>query len=349
MDSQTPVLLWNSDSWDTAAKTLQLYRLTKGSVTTYSWETEQHATIRELCYLGYVLDTSSSSDIDWVARVAAEASDSDTNMGITAANTTCKNYTDINSGAVTAMYDAPFMKYLGLLNTSTAIFGGGQTGKVQEEYLLQAGVRVILNIQNMEDIPLLNKKDADPRDIIDSSRFVNWTSCSSGGVDDSCPDTDPTVNYETNNADKYGSGGKFNITKQSLEKSSSMHLYAYGCCVDWDLAETYDTAIAAFRKANELGAHIYVNCAVGYRGVSVPLAFWGLLTDKTAEELMIRYESAGYHQFAGFSHASGLFSEAESESWCGSLETGDICTDAAVFAKLSISLTLLVTFLIRTI
>lgn len=349
MNSSTPVLLWNSASWDTAAKTLQLYRLKKGSVEKYSWETYQHATIRELCYLGYVLDTSSTSDSYWVERVASVASDSETNMGITAANTTCMNYTDINFGAVTAMYNAPFMKYIGLLNASTAIFGGGQTGKVQEEYLLAAGVRVILNIQGMEDIPLLNKAIGGTRAVIDTSRFVNWTSCASGGVSDSCPGTDPTVNYETNNADKYGDNGQFNITKQTLEKNANMHLYAYACCTDWNLAETYTQAIAAFRKAKELGAHMYVNCAVGYRGVSVPLAFWGLFNDKTSEELMIRYEEAGYHQFSGASHASKLFSEAESESWCGSLETGEICTDAAVFAKLSISLTLLVTFLIQAI
>lgn len=350
MASQTPVLLWNSESWDTAAKTLQLYRLMKGSVQAESGETEQHATIRELCYLGYVLDTSSSSDSYWVERVASVASDSDTNMGITAANTTCKNYTDINTGAVTAMYNAPFMKYVGLLNTSTAIFAGGQTGKVQEEYLLKAGVRVILNIQGMEAIPLLNKLiGPDDRSIVDSSRFVNWTSCSSGGVSDSCPDTDPTVNYESNNADKYGDDGLFNITKQMLEKDSNMHVYSDPCCSAWNLDETYSTALAAFRKANELGAHIYANCAVGYRGVAVPLAFWGLFNDKTAEELMIRYEEAGYHEFSGMSHSSSLFSEAETESWCGSLETGDICTDAAVFAKLSISLTLLVTFLIQAI
>lgn len=347
MASQTPVLLWNSDSWDTAAKTLQLYRLKKGSVVKYSWETEQHATIRELCSLGYVLDTSSTSDTYWVERVASEASDSDTDTSITAANTTCKNYTDINTGAVTAMYNAPFMKYIGLLNTSTAVFAGGQTGKVQEEYLLKAGVRVILNLQGAEPIPLLNKAIYAPRDIIDSSRFVNWTSCSSGGVDDSCPDLDPTTNYEGNNADKYGDDGIFNITKQNLEKDANMHLYAYACCSDWNLDETYSTTIAAFRKANELGAHLYSNCAVGYRGVSVPLAFWGLVNDKTSDELMTKYEEAGYHEFPGT--VSKLLDEAESDSWCGSLETGDVCTDAAIYAKLSISLTLLVTLFIQAI
>merc|ERR550532_851199 len=37
MSSATPVLLWDSGSWDTAAKTLQLYRLSKGYVDKYSW------------------------------------------------------------------------------------------------------------------------------------------------------------------------------------------------------------------------------------------------------------------------------------------------------------------------
>lgn len=132
------------------------------------------------------------------------------------------------------------------------------------------------------------------------------------------------------------------------EKNESMNVYHFACCTDWNLAETQTTALAAFRKALELGSHLYSNCAVGYRGVSIPLAFWGLLTNQTAERMTILYNASGMHEM-GTTHANALFTEAESNSWCGSFETGDICstdsTDAAVFAKLSLSLTLLMTFL----
>jgi len=351
MSSETPVLLWNGDSWDTAAKTLQLYRLKKGYVDAYSWETNIAAAIRELCYLGYTVDTSSSSDSTWVDALETQSGET---MSLSTANTTCMNYTDINTQAVAAMETAPFMKYLGLLTDSVAIFGGGQTGKLQEEYMLEANVRVILNLQGAEKLPLLNKFIGN-RSIIDDDRYVNWTSCSSGGVDDSCPDTDPTVNYETNNADKYGDGsGLFSITTMQSEKNESMNLYHYACCTDWDLAETQTTALAAFRKALELGSNLYSNCAVGYRGVSIPLAFWGLLTNQTEERMTILYNASGMHEM-GTTHAHALFTEAECKSWCGSFETGDICstdcstTDAAVFVKLSLSLTLLVAFLTQAI